>query len=165
MGTPTTEVDLDQVKAAKRWLETARDQVSAAMDQLALAPGKIGNAPANPHDNNHSKPGQQKDPLATTMSVGADKPEGLLSEVGQTHFGFFPSGLDVAHRHAVAYNTTMTNLSGVLKGLRDALAATDYIIANYAKVEGDTLANFQQVLVKPPYAPAPAQHDEHLYSV
>jgi len=164
MGKPTTEVDLEQVKAAKIWLETAREQVTTAMHQLSLAPGLIGNAPMNANDNNSAKPGQAAVPLANT-SMGADLPAGLLTEVGHTHFGFFPSGLDVAHKHATAYNTTLTNLNEVLKGLNDTLSATDYIIANYAKVEADTVANFQQLLLKPPYDASESgpsvQHEEH----
>lgn len=157
MGTDgsATEVDLDQVKAAKAWLERARDEVVAAIHNLAPVPGMVGNAAVNANDNNDSHPGQAPAPLMTTATTGA-LPAGLLDEVGPTHFGFFSSGLEVAKKHATAYNSTLTGLSTVLKGLNDTLSATDYIIVNYQQVESDSLANFQQLLTNPPYDPGAA---------
>jgi hypothetical protein len=88
-----------------------------------------------------------------TATPASGSVAGLIPSVGPTHFGLFPSGRDVAGRHAGVYNNVLVGLDAVSKDLDNAIAATVYIRENYQSVEEVTATDMNRFMTEPPYQP------------
>lgn len=144
------QVDVYQLDQAERWLRDTKDFIdNHILPELRTIPGKVGNAHTNPDDPTASMP--QASGMTTAPTSGSVV--GLIPSVGPTHFGLFPSGRDVAMRHAGVYNTVLAGLDAVSKDLGKAIDATVYIRENYKNVEDVGAADMKKFLTDPPYRP------------
>ena len=153
-----TQVDVFQLQNAVKWLQDTKTFIDESIvAELRKIPGIVGNAPTNPDDQTAALATQSGGalPTPTTGSV-----VGVLTTVGPTYFGTLPNGVDVAQRHASAYNTVLIGLDTLSKDLGKAIAATTYILTNYANVEEATAADISRFMENPPYQPGPESGDD-----
>jgi hypothetical protein len=153
-STLPVRVDVFQLEQAEQWLKDTKAYIdNYILPKLRAIPGVVGNAATNPDDPTASLPqagGMTSAPASGTVV-------GLISSVGATHFGLFPSGRDVATRHAGLYNNVLTGLDAVSKDLDKAIGATAYIRENYKNVEEVTATDMNRFMTDPPYRPGAQQ--------
>jgi hypothetical protein len=153
-GALPMHVDVFQLEQAEQWLKDTKAYIdNYILPDLRKIPGLVGNAPSNPDDPTASMP--QAGGMTSAPAGGSVV--GLIPSVGVTHFGLFPSGRDVAGRHAGVYNTVLTGLDAVSKDLDKAISATAYIRENYKNVEEVTAADMNKFMTDPPYQPGTQQ--------
>jgi hypothetical protein len=153
-GTLPMQVDVFQLQQAEQWLKDTKAYIdNYVLPELRKIPGTVGNASTNPDDPTASTP--QAGGLTSAPAGGSVV--GLISSVGATHFGLFPSGRDVAARHAGVYNGVLTGLDAVSKDLDKAISATAYIRENYKNVDEVTAVDMKKFMTDPPYRPGAQQ--------
>jgi hypothetical protein len=151
-----TEVDAEQLRKAQVWLQSTKDYIDQQiLVNLRTIPGMVRGAHVNPDD-------QQSATAVSSSSAGATPNTsgvavtGLVTNLGPTHFGLFPNGIDLAMRHINSYNAALMGLSKVSADLKKALDATTYILRNYEDNEEMTAAELSRIMTNPPYEPPPA---------
>jgi hypothetical protein len=150
-----TEVDAEQLRKAQVWLQSTKDYIDQQiLVNLRTIPGMVRGAHVNPDDQQSSAAvASGSTPATNTSGVPVT---GLVTNLGPTHFGLFPNGLDMASRHINSYNAALTGLSKVSADLKKALDATAYILRNYEDNEEMTGAELSKIMTSPPYEPPPA---------
>jgi hypothetical protein len=150
-----TEVDAEQLRKAQVWLQSTKDYIDQQiLVKLRTIPGMVRGAHVNPDDQTSTATVSAGSTPAVNTS-GAPV-TGLVTNLGPTHFGLFPNGLDMATRHINSYNSTLIGLTKVSSDLGKAIQATAYILKNYEDNEELTAAELSKIMTNPPYEPPPA---------
>ena len=151
MGGRTT-VDIDQLRDSLRWLRDTKWMVDLTIEDMKKIPKTVGGATVNEADPNKA---YDKAKNATVPAAGSTP--GMVTEIGATFFGIFDNGMKVAAKHAGIYNSVLQGLTAQSQALDKAIAATQYLVDNYAKVESLNGAGMAAILANPATAQSPGR--------